>query len=98
MKLAVLDGDRAAIVIDEVVYDVTDHLPTRAGRYGGPWLPWLEEGGAIAQLQHRRIAIRIASHEDGRVAALHRFARSSPCRRFAWRFRCRGRARSWPPR
>ena len=51
MKLAVLDGDRAAIVIDEVVYDVTDHLPTRAGRYGGPWLPWLEEGGAIAQLQ-----------------------------------------------
>jgi 2-keto-4-pentenoate hydratase/2-oxohepta-3-ene-1,7-dioic acid hydratase in catechol pathway len=51
MKLAVLDGDRAAIVVDEVVYDVTDHLPTRAGRHGGPWLPWLEEGGSMAQLQ-----------------------------------------------
>jgi 2-keto-4-pentenoate hydratase/2-oxohepta-3-ene-1,7-dioic acid hydratase in catechol pathway len=51
MKLAVLDGDRAVLVIDSVVYDVTDQLPTRAGRHGGPWLPWLEEGGTVEQLQ-----------------------------------------------
>lgn len=51
MKLAVLDGDRAAVVIDDVVYDVTNHLTTRAGRHGGPWLPWLEEGGTVTELQ-----------------------------------------------
>lgn len=56
MKLAVLAGDRAAIIIDEVVYDVTDHLPTRAGRSGGPWLPWLEEGGTVEQLQQIDLA------------------------------------------
>lgn len=51
MKLAVLNGDRAAIVTDTVIYDVTDFLPTRAGRHGGPWLPWLEQGGTVAELQ-----------------------------------------------
>jgi 2-keto-4-pentenoate hydratase/2-oxohepta-3-ene-1,7-dioic acid hydratase in catechol pathway len=51
MKLAVLDGDRAAVVVDSTVYDVTDLLTTTAGRYGGPWLPWLEEGGTVEQLQ-----------------------------------------------
>ncbi|MGW5138164.1 fumarylacetoacetate hydrolase family protein [Nocardia beijingensis] len=51
MRLAVLDGDRAAVVTDTDVHDVTDLLPTAAGPYGGPWLPWLENGGTAAQLR-----------------------------------------------
>jgi 2-keto-4-pentenoate hydratase/2-oxohepta-3-ene-1,7-dioic acid hydratase in catechol pathway len=51
MRLAVLDGDRAAIVTDTDVHDITDLLPTTAGAYGGPWLPWLERGGSIEQLR-----------------------------------------------
>ncbi|GAB2657693.1 fumarylacetoacetate hydrolase family protein [Nocardia goodfellowii] len=50
MRLAVLDGDRAAIVTDTGVHDITDLLPTCAGPSGGPWLPWLERGGSVADL------------------------------------------------
>ncbi|WP_280435724.1 fumarylacetoacetate hydrolase family protein [Nocardia carnea] len=50
MRLAVLDGDHAAVVSGTDVYDVTAHLPTSPGRYGGPWLPWLEQGGRVADL------------------------------------------------
>lgn len=51
MRLAVLEGDRAAIVTDTTVHDVTEQLPTAAGAYGGPWLPWLENGGTVASLR-----------------------------------------------
>nr|WP_218680759.1 fumarylacetoacetate hydrolase family protein [Rhodococcus qingshengii] len=50
MRLAVLSGDRAALVTDHGVHDVTNLLPTAAGAYGGPWLPWLEQGGTAEQL------------------------------------------------
>ncbi|KZF13381.1 5-carboxymethyl-2-hydroxymuconate isomerase [Rhodococcus sp. EPR-157] len=52
MRLAVLNGDRAALVINDVVHDITDLLPTSAGAYGGPWLPWLEQGGTAESLAH----------------------------------------------
>lgn len=51
MRLAVLDGDRAALVTDTDVFDVTDQLPTTAGAYGGPWLPWLEHGATVEDLR-----------------------------------------------
>ncbi|MGV9923451.1 fumarylacetoacetate hydrolase family protein [Nocardia rhamnosiphila] len=66
MRLAVLDGDRAAIVTDSGVHDVTDLLPTAAGRYGGPWLPWLENGGTAAQLRELDLA-RCPAHPLGAV-------------------------------
>lgn len=80
MRLAVLDGDRAAIATDTDVYDVTDLLPTSAGPYGGPWLPWLERGGLVADLRaldlsqcprHRlgSVALRAPLSRPGKIVA-----------------------------
>ena len=56
MRLAVLNDDRAAIITAAGVHDVTDLLPTSAGAYGGPWLPWLEQGGTVEQLNRLDLA------------------------------------------
>jgi 2-keto-4-pentenoate hydratase/2-oxohepta-3-ene-1,7-dioic acid hydratase in catechol pathway len=50
MKLAIISGDRAAIVTDKGVVDVSQLFPSGTGALGSPWLRWLDQGGTVAEL------------------------------------------------